>query len=597
MKKTFNKSGARSFSKGGILAGIVIFSFLIRLIYLWQIKATPLFDFFAGDSSFYDLFAMKIAQGDFLYKDSVCLNALYPLFLSVIYFISGHSPAAAAFSQIILDSLTCLSLYFLSVRVFKKETIGLLSAFIYACYSMAIFYTGFLLDVTLVVFLNVLFILLILRARDAKKTMAWVYAGVVLGLITVLKAGILLFIPLLAIWLWHVNAGKNTIRQVFLPVGMMLICAAVVLLPFAAKNYLIEKNFSPFPAQGGFNFFVGNNPLARGTYTPFFEIPDSPVAQAKAFVRLAQEDKAVYPREDGSGIEPMTASDASRYWFNKGLRFIADNKSRYLRLCLKKIFLFFNAEEIQLNANYYFCARFIPALRLPMFSFGLIAPFAALGVVLALRRKERNAYLLILFICGHLAFLCLYYIAARYRMPAVPFMIVLAAYGAFGYAALFRRERLKELFLFSLLLVGSFLVVYKPASPVNSRNDFAVSYNNLGNAYARGNKYDQAVREYLNAIRENPGYAQAHYNLGNVYYLKNMFKEAAGEYRETVRLDPGNGQAHNNLAVYYFYVEKDAQQAREHVNAALQREVEVNPTFLLELFQAQGDSAGGLKKP
>ncbi|MFA5373342.1 MAG: tetratricopeptide repeat protein [Candidatus Omnitrophota bacterium] len=625
MKKTSNSLGSRSLPKGGILAGIAILSLLIRLIYIWQLKATPLFNFFAGDSRFYDLFAMKIVEGNFLYKDSVCLNPLYPLFLSAVYFIFGHSIVAAVFLQAILDSLTCLLLYFLSVRVFKNEILGLATAFIYAGYAMAVFYTGFLLDVTLVVFLNVLFVLLVLRAQDKKKPLAWVFAGVVLGLAAVLKASILLFVPLLMFWLLYINGTRAIIRDIALPLGLIIICVSAVLFPFAVKNYLIEKNFSPFPAQGGLNFFIGNNPFARGTYTPFYGIPDSPVDQVKAYARIAEADKDGGPQKEipqGNSVIAKNASrcgfnkwlhfaankksrywlkkglyfavnNKSRYWLKKGLFFAVNNKSRYFRLCLKKLALFFNEEEIHLNVNYYFCKRFIPALNYPLFSFGILAPFAVAGSVLAVRKKVRNAYAVILFVCGHVVFLCLYYMAARYRMPAVPFMIVLGAYGAFGYARLFKRERLKELFLFSLLLGGLFLLAYKPTFPVNSRNDFAVSYNNLGNAYIRENKNDQASREYLNAIRANPGYAQAHYNLGNVYYLKDMFQEAAAEYRETIKLDPANGQAHNNLAVYYFYVEKDVKQARDHANEALKYYATVNPEFLQELFNARGNKNEG----
>jgi len=500
-----------------------------------------------------------------------------------VYFIFGHKLAAAACVQIVLDSLSCFLLYFLSVKIFRKEGVGLLASLIYACYSIAIFYTGFLLDTTLVVFLNILSFLLLLYAEEKKKALLWVLAGVIAGLSALMKASILLFLPFFAVWLLYVRRKEKILKRTALDITFLIFGVIVVIAPFAVRNYVIDKKFMPFPVQGGLNFFIGNNPVAEGTYISFTEIPDSPIEQVKASVRLAEREL----RKEGRIPSPekhLTQSQASNYWFLKGLRFIVNNKYRYLRLCLKKIFLFWNAEEIYLNVNYYFCQKFIPVLNFPFFSFGIIAPFAILGFIFAIREKLRNAYPAMLFIFAQMISLILYYVVGRYRMPAAPFIIMFCAYGIFSFKVFLNQEKLKELVVFSLLLVVLFMAVNKERAPVNSKNNFAASYSNLGNVYFAKRMPDEAIREYKNAIKERPDYTQAHLNLGNVYYLKNMFKEAAAEFEETVKLDPYNGQAHNNLAVYYYYIERNSDLMVQHLSRALEYGASVNPEFLRELM-------------
>jgi len=46
----------------------------------------------------------------------------------------------------------------------------------------------------------------------------------------------------------------------------------------------------------------------------------------------------------------------------------------------------------------------------------------------------------------------------------------------------------------------------------------------------------------------DPAYANAHNNLGNVYLAQKRFDEAIREFSEVVRLQPGSKAAADNLA-------------------------------------------------
>jgi tetratricopeptide (TPR) repeat protein len=50
-------------------------------------------------------------------------------------------------------------------------------------------------------------------------------------------------------------------------------------------------------------------------------------------------------------------------------------------------------------------------------------------------------------------------------------------------------------------------------------------------------------------LAHNPGAWLAHYNLGNELRRQGRYDEAIGQYRETLRLDPGDAGSHNNLGM------------------------------------------------
>ena len=52
---------------------------------------------------------------------------------------------------------------------------------------------------------------------------------------------------------------------------------------------------------------------------------------------------------------------------------------------------------------------------------------------------------------------------------------------------------------------------------VRKNPDDAVAHYNLGDAYRKLGRYEEAIEPYKQAIRIDPDYAKAHYNLGNAY--------------------------------------------------------------------------------
>ena len=67
---------------------------------------------------------------------------IYPLFLSGVYFIFGHSYLAVRIMQAIIGALTCLLIYWLGKEIFD-EGVGRVVSLIVVFYLVPISYTGF----------------------------------------------------------------------------------------------------------------------------------------------------------------------------------------------------------------------------------------------------------------------------------------------------------------------------------------------------------------------------------------------------------------------------------------------------------------------
>jgi protein O-mannosyl-transferase len=76
-----------------------------------------------------------------------------------------------------------------------------------------------------------------------------------------------------------------------------------------------------------------------------------------------------------------------------------------------------------------------------------------------------------------------------------------------------------------------------------------MAYNNLANAMASRNRFDEAMAYYQQSIQISPGYAYAHNNLANVLFAQGRSNEAIEHYRKAVELIPDYMKAHYNLGV------------------------------------------------
>ncbi|MBC8288318.1 MAG: tetratricopeptide repeat protein [Nitrospinae bacterium] len=78
--------------------------------------------------------------------------------------------------------------------------------------------------------------------------------------------------------------------------------------------------------------------------------------------------------------------------------------------------------------------------------------------------------------------------------------------------------------------------------------DYFFGLSNLGNIYGKQRKLPEAIDYFKKALKQKPDYSPAHYNLARALHLTGKRQEAAESYRKSIKSNPFFEQAFYNLA-------------------------------------------------
>ncbi len=113
------------------------------------------------------------------------------------------------------------------------------------------------------------------------------------------------------------------------------------------------------------------------------------------------------------------------------------------------------------------------------------------------------------------------------------------------------------------------ITLFEHAARVTGPNP--VAQRNLGDAFMREGRIDQAIARYRESIRINPYSPEAYYNLAEPLLAKGRVEEAEAGYRDALRIQPAMYPARYNLAVLLIRLKKFEEaeaQLREAVRLA-----------------------------
>lgn len=571
-----------------IILGIAL---SIRLIYIIEVRNHPFFLDPQLDAQNYDDWAWGIAQGNWIGGDKAFfISPFYAYFLAIVYSVWGHDYFIVRLIQVFLGSLTWVVTYWIGIKLFNKR-VGILASLIGAFYSYSIFMDGELLKNSLAVFTVTLTIYTVLMAKERDSTLLWFVSGLLLGISVINMPNLQLVLPLIIVW--GIDYTRKASRDIFL-MSIFIIGVAITVAPVTIRNYIVEKDFVLVSYAGGGTFFMGNN-----------KDSDGGIVTTKLYKLIPQ-------REEGRAREipekalgrTLKSSEISHYWFSLGKKFVYENPMAFLKLTLKKVFLFWNWYEIPDNVDYYFLKRFSMILTLPLITYGMVASFALVGLLLTVKEWRRHvlSYGIISIFMGSVV---LFVVFGRYRLPIVPLLTVYAAYGIHTMANCLHERNYKRVFLIAMLLVAAWvfsnmeILKYPPEH----------SQRILGNIYMKKEMYREAVSEYGGAIKAFPfdsslrlSYAasleKADYKdkalaeykrllsfqldistkakinstIGSISLEKGDRVGATKAYEEALRLDDNLPEALNNLAWLYFLEGERLGDARIYAERALKIE-------------------------
>jgi 4-amino-4-deoxy-L-arabinose transferase-like glycosyltransferase len=314
---------------------------------------------------------------------------IYPPYLAAVYAIVGYHPLAARLFQGAMGGmLICLLIYLIGRRVVNEET-GLVGAGLAAVYGYFIYYNAALMTETFFIVLVLLTLYLSIELKENPTPIGWVGLGLSLGLASLLRQTVLLFVPFLLFWLF-LELRARGIRWWYFTVVVVIL----LISPWTLRNYRVYHHFLLLNSNAGYALYASNNPNMGTDWRN--DLVVVPVPEELAGQNEAELDRALTQR---------------------GIKFIFADPKRYLWLSLNKTLEYFRFWPSSDSSRISNLNRVL--------SFGLYLPFMLFGLCLSISRW-RSFLVLYLFIVIHTGIHLLSWPSPRYRLPVDAVLMVFA---------------------------------------------------------------------------------------------------------------------------------------------------------------------------
>jgi 4-amino-4-deoxy-L-arabinose transferase-like glycosyltransferase len=307
---------------------------------------------------------------------------LYTLFLALCYSIGGFNILAYFIPQLILSSLTCLLIYFLTEELFNK-TAALFAGFAVAFYPDLIFWTSFARPETLFIFLLALGFLLLIKGNSRKNPFLLYLSAIVLGLASLTRITLTPFLPLIC--LWQARFFSKNRKESFKVALFMALIIVMVLLPWGMRNYIVFGKFNVLSDEAG--ILIGS-------------------------IESGEQYKGVEIDKSYNSYDPLIL---------KITVFIKNNFRVYLASCWHRFLIFWSPFTYVMRP----LAKLYKGL-----SWLIIFPAAFWGMIISRKKWRRSGELIIMFIFYYslLYTMSLMHLNLVYRYPIQPFLCIFAGY-------------------------------------------------------------------------------------------------------------------------------------------------------------------------
>jgi tetratricopeptide (TPR) repeat protein len=532
--------------------------FALRVIVLARLTSSPFLLPTGGDMHFYDQWAQRILQGHLTDHLAFYGLPLYAYLLALIYKLAGYGPFVPGLLQAGFDAGTAVILYKLGTRVFSGslettelkengvllpfllrrhgELIGAITALGWAFFAPAQAYAVVLMPTVWLVFTFWLLVWLVVRSDLAPTRLASFGYGLVVGFAAMGVATILFLVPLLlgAILLKPSRRAGGHELAVKLIASLLLFSGiGIGTSPCWVHNYFIARDPVLLSAHGGVNLWIGNNPLANG-YPKF---PPGLHAGQEAML-----NDSISVVENTAG-HPLKRAQISAYWAAKAEDYIRNQFGDWLKLLGTKISNFWSAfqyDDLSIITAFREHGVILPTLR-----FGLVAALAIPGLLIAYFAFPLSRWIMAA-IALHMMSLLGVFVTERYRLAAVPGLLLFAASGVIYLWQAYVTADYRRATGYVLLLT---LATWFVSLPKRDPSLWALDNYNSGWRALESDDLVTAEEKLNLAYAYVPGNAETNFALGNLHFAKNEKESARFYYLATLRLDPNHEGACNNLGV------------------------------------------------
>jgi tetratricopeptide (TPR) repeat protein len=501
---------------------------LLRVVYVLQSRASPLFDAPQMDALYHLEWARAFARGE-EYQDGPFFRApLYPWFLGLLLRVFGEDLLLVRLVQAVLGTLSVALTARVAALVFDRRA-GLVAAALAATYWILIYFDGELLLPVLEVLLDLAAIERTLVAGRSGKRPAWLVAGAAWGVAALVRPNVLAFVPVLVLWSLRRPGGSpaqaegrraRAARALAFAGGV-----ALAIAPVTAWNVLAEGDRVLISSQGGVNLWIGNNPQSDGSSAI---VPGTRPDWWGGY----HDSIALVEREAGRALRP---SEVSAAYTAKALAWMRAEPAAALAHLAWKTRLFWADFELGNNVDErFFALRYGPILRWLPITFGVVAPLGLLGLVLAWRRLWSAAPLL-LFVPVYAATVIAFFVCARFRVPVVPPLCIAAAYALVRGVDTWRAGARGRVLLACAPL--ALLALAIGVLPAGIRRSDAQGWHVVGSLELGRERWTAAEEAFRAGLREDPRLAILHEGLGAALAGQGRDAEALESFRTALRTD------------------------------------------------------------
>jgi len=369
---------------------------------------------------------------------------VYPVFIAGVYALTNHSVFAVKLVQVLLGTVTVALVYWLALRWFCRRT-ALIAAGYCAIYPNLIAFTHYLWTETLFVFLVTFAFALLTTTDTLPSKRRCIGSGILLGLAALTKATILYFTPVLFVWLVLVYRGQR--KPACKRVALATLVMFVTLSPWVVRNYFVHGTIVLTDTNGAYNVWRGNagkhiyfnrpQPPEYSYAPPFESIPLMAVRANREpeLVRLAKK-KHKTARPTDIQVAETAKTEAIKNITN-------DPKYFVLAAWYKMIDMWNPTSFLVRHFRFGRYGVVRPSVQqaiqwAAILTYCLAILFAVPGALLCLTNPRVWLILLMVgFFCSVHAFA---FGLTRFRLPLMPFIIMLSAAGVVRALALFKGD-------------------------------------------------------------------------------------------------------------------------------------------------------------
>lgn len=438
------------------LIGLLLLTFLLRLtVFLifqpWREEVLQN-DVFIYDAIGYNILAKCVAF-DFSFCGDTFRTPVYPAFVATFYALFGAKPWIVLLVQVVLNTASGFLLFRICQRLFTINSVGYIALLLFAFDPQQIIFSTYLYTDILFVFILLLCVLLLIRGVQENKISLFVVSGILSGIL-ILTRPIAIYLPAVLGFFVFIWAKTDFVQRLRYTVAIVVL-AYLTIVPWMYRNYKYYDHFE-LSSINGYNLLFYNAAFTEVNHTtktyeqvcdefvglsrdaaPEKLKPEMPNSMEERLHALTFEKSNVYNevakkylKQHFFAAVKAHISGTIKLHLNMGSEVIMQR----LHLPVKR---WTDTEKysggIFQLAKKYFSTKTSGEIVIGLFVLlflGVVYFTAMLGIIeLTFLQRQWMVCLFILLIIGYFAGLSGIFYTPRFRLPFMPFYMVLSGVG------------------------------------------------------------------------------------------------------------------------------------------------------------------------